>query len=102
MYDNESIAYGNIKFCTNLKEITLTYFDLITPSFEKIFRELIDTLRSMGNPFSLCISKVESENIINNDGSYDDIHRNFGEYTEDLDFYFGPITFTTYPRIKRH
>lgn len=35
VYDNESIAYKNIKYCTNLREITLTYFDFITPSFEK-------------------------------------------------------------------
>lgn len=102
VYDYESIPYGNIKFCTNLKVITLTYFDTITLSFEKIFKELINTLRSMGNPFSLSISKVESETIINNDDSYNDIHHDFEKYIEDLDFYFESINFTTYPRIKHH
>lgn len=102
VYDVETIPYENIKYCTELKEITLTYFDYITPSFEKIFKELIDTLREMANQFSLIISKVKYENEIDNNDSYVDIRYDFEEYLEDLDIYFGTVIFNEYQNIKHH
>lgn len=102
VYDVETIPYENIKYCTELKEITLIYFDRITPSFEKIFKELIDTLRDMANQFSLNISKVKYENEIHNNDSYIDIHYNFEEYLEDLDIYFGTVIFNEYQNITHY
>lgn len=102
VYDDETIPYKNIKYCTELKEITLIYFDYITPSFEKIFKEIIDNLRDMTNQFSLNISKVEYGNEIHYNDSYDDILYDFEEYLEGLDIYFGTITFNEYPNTKHH
>lgn len=100
VFDIEHIPYQNIRYCTKLKGITLIYFDYITPSFKKIFKELVNILRAMKNPFSLCITRIKSESTINNDDTYDDIHYDFEQYLEDLDIYFGSISFITYPRIR--
>lgn len=99
VFDDELILYGNIKFCSELREITLVYFDLITPTFVKIFKNLIGTLKMLKNPFSLNITKREVlyENIDTTDEIYKRNYDAFEQYVNDLDDgYFGTIEYVVY------
>lgn len=85
------IKYENIRLCTSLEFVTLTYFDQITPSFIQIFKNLIEILCTLynRNPFVLSIDNVISKHEFRTDSTYDDFER----YIENLDG-FGPILYT--------
>lgn len=81
--DDDFIQYQNIKHCTELTNITLYFFDTITPTFITIFKDLIEILRSMEMPFKLTIAKISSEN-----GTFNSDYEDFMEYIYNLDSYF--------------
>lgn len=95
VFDTNFIKYENIKFCSSLEKVTLTYFDRITPSFVQIFKNLVGTLNNIYNynPFILSIEKVVTNYQPTDDSTYEKIYNDFEIFIEDLDG-FGLILYS--------
>lgn len=95
VFDDELIKYGNINLCTELESVTLIYFNHITPSFVRKFKDVINMLYSMVNPPCLKIITVEMRHSDGDDEDYVKKSNEFKEYIEELEIYFGEIDIET-------
>lgn len=95
VFDDELIKYENINLCTELKIVTLVYFNHITPSFVKKFKDVVNMLYSMINPPCLKFIMVEVRHSDVDDGDYVKKLREFKEYIGELEIYFGKIDIET-------
>lgn len=96
VFDTNFIKYENIKFCSLLENVTITYFDRITPSFVQTLKNLVGTLYNIYNinPFILSIEKVVTNYQPMDDSTYENIYNDFEDFIEDLDG-FGLILYSS-------